>query len=504
MSHNYFKLLLVINLILYICSVALFIVLPEFPTFNYSLFGGNLCLTIFFLIRFRTSLFTLFSSQKFKSFLGQFVNLFLIAAILGMINFLVIKNDYYFDLTRNNLHTLSDQSKKVIKLLGEDELKMVLFASRQKWKKYLNLLRLYDNESRKIELKAYDIDKELALVKLNQVKEEGTLIIEYKGQSFKTIAKDELSVTNLLLKILSPNKKVIYYTVGHNEMSFGDKSAVGANYLKDKIENNHFKLKPLELMTGIPDDASVIMVLNPQIEFLEKEIVYLKKYIENGGSLLFSFSPYFNGVLIENLVGFLKELGLEFHNILTLDRLAKQQGAQASIPVINQYKNHQITEGFNERTIFPISAAFSILSRNKVHWSSLVESTPFPGSWGEVSFEEVKQGKAKFDKVRDLKGPLSLFVVGEAEKSRFAAFASSSFIANQFKGQSNNFNLFLNTLSWMVKEDKLLSLSRPQLEGNIVYISDLQVNLIFYLTIFVIPFLLFGIGILFYIRKLRK
>lgn len=495
------KIIGILTIVLLSCWVSLTITLPEFEILSNITLGIFILFFIIFIKLKWNSIYNFIKSGTFKYLLGHMLNIILTFSVLGLINFIVRNNDYYVDLTKNRLHTLSDQSLQAVALI-DDEIKFELFASRSTWFKYSGLMNLYDNASKKLTIEFYDIDKEISKVGLYQIKEEGTLIAKYKGKNYRTIAKDELHITNLLFKILNPKPRKVYYSVGHNEVSFLDKNQVGADFLREKILNEDIEISPLELNKGIPGDANAIIILNPQIEFLEQEIKNLENYIENGGSLIVTFSPQFNGVIFNKFKTFISELGVDFENLIVLDRLAAQQGAQASIPIVNKYEKHPITEKFQERTLFPLSASFRITDSNR--WMVIANSTPFPASWGEYEFDEIKTGKANYTEGVDLEGPLPLVVVGEIKESRIALFSSTTFISNQFKGQSQNFNFFLNTLNWTMKDDPLIAINRPKLSGNIVYISNMQMNIIFYFSILIIPFIFFLMGVIKYRLRLNS
>ena len=122
-----------------------------------------------------------------------------------------------------------------------------------------------------------------------------------------------------------------------------------------------------------------------------------------------------------------------------------------------------------------------------------------------MNFDEVKLGKAAYNEGLDYEGPLNIIVAGEDKRdSRVLISASTSFISNQFKGQTNNFNLFLNSLSWLARDEALMSLNRPSLKGNIIYVSDIHLSFVFYLVICVVPFIYFGLGIYFYRKKMNS
>lgn len=505
MSEIFKKICIVILSLFFCASLAVSLVASEFETFvivMWYITAGFLMINI--LLHFRT-LKLFLKSRLCKNICLHSVNLFFTVGIFGMINYLVYKNNKVIDFTKSKIHTLSAQSKDTIRLLEQRKLHFQLFATKATWERYLSLLELYHLENPNISIELLDVEKELGLVGLHNIRENGTLIITLNEKSYKTIATNELAVTNLLLKILNPRRKIVYYSVGHNEISLTDKNEVGGDFLREKILDSQFELRSLEMQNGIPSDASAVMILNPQIEFLPMEIENLENYLNAGGGLITSLSPQFNGVMIKNYLQLLGKFGVDFKNGIIIDRLATQQGSQASIPVVNTYGDHKITKNFIGRSLFPISSYLKLENTDYV-WSSIASSTPFPGSWGESNFDEVKAGTAKFDESTDRKGPLVILAAGEnnTKKSRVFIASSSHFIANQFQGQTNNFNLFLNALSWVVKEEALMSLNRPTLNGNLVYISEIQLSIIFYFIILIFPFVLFGVSIYFYRKRLSS
>lgn len=481
------------------------VVAPEFPQVIWGTLGGGVFLLIVLAMWWKETILQVSKTSFFKRLTQNALNYVLILGILGLVNFLVYKNDLTLDFTKNKIHSLSDQSERALKMIkGEDKLILKLFAQKDKWPQYHSLLKLYQAVARnKLDLTYIDTNREPALSELYGVKQDGTLVLEYKGKKQTAVATDELAVTNALLKILNPKKRVLYYTVGHNEMSLFDKNLVGGDYLREKILKANFELKALELQNGIPADCNGVLILNPQIEFIESEIKQLDTYLRKGGSLLFSLAPQFNGLMTKNFLKLLYDYGVTYNNALILDRLATQQGSQPSIPVINSYNlDHEITKKQTERTLFPLSGFFSFNESKVFSWTILVKSTPFPASWGEVSFDEVKTGRATYNEATDFKGPLNIMIAGENKSSRIIGFSSASFISNQFQGQTPNYNLFLNSLSWMIKDEALISLDRPKLAGDLVYVSDMQASVVFYFSVLFFPFIFFIIGIIRYRKKL--
>lgn len=481
-----------------------FFVFPEYAWLWQTSMGISFFSFILGLFFSRQYIVQLTKSTKGRLYIGHIFNFMIITFILGLLNYFVFKHDYFIDLTLNKLHTLSDQSKKIVKEIENKEIELELYASRKEWGQYRRLLDLFKREGDNFQVKFIDLDRELGLVALHSIKENGTLLLRYKGKEWKTVAKSELAVTSLLYKVFSPKKRKLYFSVGHNEMVIKDTSNVGGSYLTEKMIDEGWEVKTVELQYEVPKDANGLFIINPQIDFLEIEIKNLQKFIASGGNLFIALSPRFNEVGFEKFDAFLKSLGIEFVNLIVLDRLAAQQGSQPSIPVISRLEKHEITKGFNGRLLFPISATFR-LENDAYTFSTLAKSIPFPGSWGELSFNEVKNGEAHFDEGKDLKGNLPLFVIGENEnKARIIAISSSAFFSNQFKSQSDNYNFLLSSISWLIRDETKISLTRPNVDGNIIFISDMQANMIFYITIIFMPFIFFGIGIYFFRKRISR
>ena len=495
----------VFSCVLFLISTTMFIVASELVLFNWVTFligSVFLCLSLF--LR-RKILKRSLQSRMVKSLLREVTTFLLVISIIGLFNFLIYQNNVHFDLTKAKIHSLSEQTKKVLERFKDDKLSFTLFAKRADWERYLKLLNMYSKIQPNLEIRAVDVDSEPALVAMNKISENGTLIINYKKNEYRTVLKDELTLTNMLLKIDRPKDMIIYVSSGHSESDFSEEGPEGLSYLGQVLKNSNFKAATHSLAKKIPSDANAFLILKPQLSFSESEIKNLTDYITRGGSLILTLAPRFDKISLTNLERFLSENGVTFINGIALDRLSSSQGGQASVPMINQYpEDTPITKGFSGRTLFPVSSFFEIQNQDGFEWIPAIQTMNFPATWGETDFSEVKSGKAVYNENIDYKGPLNLSVVGKNREGegKIVLFSSTAFITNQFQGQSNNFNLFLNAVSWATDERSIMSLNRPELSGNLVYISDIHFNLVFYMAILLFPFIFFGVGIYLYRRKL--
>lgn len=499
---NFLALFIIISLA--VVTLSMYVVASEYARFNGALLGVTTTLFGLYLIWKRKQVKYLLKDRFVRNLISNIITVVLIFCILGMINYLVVKNDWSADFTVSKLNTLSDQSKQVLQQLKSDKLKITLFSKREDWSRYLKLLNLYKNESANIEVNAIDVDVNPTLVQIHGIKDNGTILVEYKGKAYKSIVRDELSVTNLLLRVLRQKVPKIYTIIGHNELSLENETLQGGSFLKNVLKSANYEVAPHDLSYRVPKDAAMILLLNPKTSFLDKELENLNLYASDGGKIVATFSPQFSELLVKGVLDLFQAKGLTFINGLVLDRLSATQGGEASMPIVNSYDtNHSITKKFQGRSVYPISGFFQTEDQS-YKWKTIIKTTPFPASWGETDFEEVQSGKANYTEQKDFKGPLPLMVVGENNTSRIVAWSSTTFISNQFQGQANNFNLFLNSLAWVVGEEGLSSLDRPEVKGNLVYISDIHLSMIFYLIVLLFPFVFFGMAIFNYRVKLGR
>ncbi len=424
-----------------------------------------------------------------------------------MVNYLGLKDVKYIDITKSQVHTLTEQTNIVLKQI-EAPLKITLFAIRSDWKRYLSLLNLYKYSQTQIEITAIDIDTNPSLVKLNNITETGSVVIDYLGQKTKIKLKDELALTNAIIKLQRSRHIKIYYTIGHGEINHGLQTKEGGEFLANKIKDSNYSLIALDTLRNsqIPKDADALLILGPKDSFLDLELNLIKKYLDDGGDLLVTLGPEFNGVKNKNLYDLMARYGIKFENSIVVDRLSTVQNTQATIPIVNEYNStHPITKKFKGRTLFPLSGAVFNSKAKGYKYTAIAHSSPFPASWAESDLVKVSTGNAVFDN-KDIKGPVSLASVVENIEldSRIAIFSSSSFIVNGYQGQSANFNLFLNTLSWIINDEGIISLNRPKLTNEMIILSTSQITLIFYFSIVFLPFLFFVIAIVRYRIRLKK
>jgi ABC-type uncharacterized transport system involved in gliding motility auxiliary subunit len=503
-----FPLWVIISILILLSSVVLWIAAPEYKTLNIglSLFGTCLLLLLMSLRMKEIKIYV--RSHYFKHVLYHSINVFLILGILGVINYLGNKNFREFDFTKDKSNTLTEQSRRVLEMVKKP-MKMTLYAKREEWSNMLSLLKLYEGQNHKIEMSAIDTDVRPDLVKSEDIAQNGSVVLTYEGKKSQFVLVDELSVTNALLKILRDEKIVLYFVTGHQELTCEDTTNEGISSLCEKLRAQNYEVKNLDLtkIKAIPRDATGVFILGPISGYLPQEAALLETYLKSGGSMFLSLAPAFKAELYDNLVKLAHPFGLNMGKDIVIDRISTVQGAEATIPIIEKYDpEHPITAGFAMRTIFPLSASVRNLEGNDTA-TILARTSGFPGSWAESDLTGVTKGKAEYQEKSDLKGPIGLIGVGERREpnasrdSRFVLLGSSSFLVNAYQGQSGNTTLFLNSVSWMANDEGIISLNRPGVEEVPIILSAQHLQLIFIVSILLVPIIFFGAAIFVYRRR---
>lgn len=498
----------IIDVLVALASVSLWIAAPEFIVLNVSLTAFAIALAGILLIVRIEDVKVFVKSPYFKKSLHHGINTVLVLSILGILNYLGNKNFREFDLTKEKRNSLTEQTVKVVEMV-KTPLKMTLFSKREEWGMILNVLKMYQGKNPKITIDAVDTDLRPDLVKAKGITSNGTVVISYEGKESSFLISDELSVTNALLKTLREEKTVLYFVTGHQELDCTDVSPEGISVLCEKLRAQNYEVKTLNLASvkEVPADATAVLVLGPIAGFFPDEAKRLENYLAKGGSMFLALAPAFKAELYNNLANLAKPYGLALGNDVVVDRVSTVQGGEATIPIISKYdEGHAVTAGFNFRTVFPLSSSVSTIEGNDSA-TLLAMTSPFPGSWAESDLKGVTEGTAKYEEKKDKQGPIGLLGVGEkvgkegASDSRFVLLGSSSFLVNAYQAQSGNTTLFLNTTSWLLNDEGIISFNRPGTEEYPVILSAQHIQMIFVISILLVPIIFFGAGIFVYRRR---
>jgi ABC-type uncharacterized transport system involved in gliding motility auxiliary subunit len=448
-----------------------------------------------------------------------------VVGILGIINYLASRQSKRWDLTQGRIYSLSDQTVKILSGL-DAPVKVMLFARDTDFAQYRDRLDEYGHASTRVSVQYIDADKQPALAKQYEVQTLGTTVFEYKGRVERVTTTTEQDLTNGLIKVLAGKENHAYFTSGHGERDTASSDErTGYSGIAAALQRDNFKVDKVVLVQqgDVPGDATVVVVAGPTIDLFPNEIDALRRYITQGGKVLFMVDPpeKVDSPPLTTLIGLIKEWGVQLGNDVVVDVSGMGQllGTDASVPVAASYPSHAITQRFSYVTAYPLArsvtpASDAAAGPTKPAAQAFIETSP--RSWAELDIKQlISTGKVAMDVSKgDKQGPISLGVAvtaalpgtsaGAGEKKeeaqqkpeiRLAVIGDSDFVANYAGNIRGNADLFLNTVNWLAQQENLIAIRPRQPEDRRLTMTAAQQQNVLWLSVLVLPGLIIGSGV---------
>src|SRR5262249_54407637 len=138
-----------------------------------------------------------------------------------------------------------------------------------------------------------DPDKKPTVARQAQITQYGTIVFDYKGRSERVTSDNEQELTNGVIKVVSGKQRKVYFTSGHGERDTGSSDRDGYSTISAGLGRETYTVEKLVLAQqgSVPDDAAVVVVAGPKIDFFPPEVDALKKYLDKAGKLLLELDP---------------------------------------------------------------------------------------------------------------------------------------------------------------------------------------------------------------------
>ncbi|MGB7439829.1 MAG: Gldg family protein [Coleofasciculaceae cyanobacterium] len=483
----------------------------------------------------------------------------LVLVILGLINFLAIRNGPRIDLTENQFLSLSPLSQQVVQKL-EQPVKVWVFvpsadpADRE-------LLENYHRYGSKLEFDFVDPQVELGAAKKFNVQDYGEVYLEY-GPARQLVQRidqverlSEVKLTNAIARLTSDRYDKVYFLQGHGELSLEEEEG-GLSEAVSALEERNFTTQPLNLTerSAVPEDASLVVVAGPKRALLEKEVKTLINYLSQGGSLLLMIDPDTN----PDLDDLLKNWGVRLDSRIVIDATTTLGFAT---PLVSSYGDHPISKDFgNGYSFYPLARPLEVESVKGVELTPLLITTE--QTWAESNPEEQPP---QFEPESDFPGPLMLGAAlnrqvdsstkssksdnsdkseieeseqpqaspsptseeeasaqdkteteeekasaqdktkteEKTEESRLVVFGDSNFPINGLFEQQLNGDVFINSISWLSRrDDQIISIRPKEQKNRRINLTPIQANALGWTALVILP--LFGFttaGVVWWLRR---
>jgi ABC-type uncharacterized transport system involved in gliding motility auxiliary subunit len=416
------------------------------------------------------------------------------AALVGA-NYIAVKKGRSWDLTKEKLFTLSDQTNKTMKDLKAKVSVQAFYSPSEPEYNELNArFDQYKRLSDKLTVEFVDPLKHPELVQQKNITQAGPRVLFTSGTK-EARAKDigEEALTNAVIEVTRGTTKKVYFVRGHGERSIKDPSERGFQLFADQLRTEGYLVDEIVLAEHkkMPDDTQVLVLAAPAAVLQDGELALVKDYVDNAGKLVVMLDPASDGGLGKMLA----EIGIRVDNDIVVD--PESQSPQMAIA--QQYSNHTITtprEGSGATmSVYPIARSIAKLDEVPVGWDVMEIAKTGNKAWGENDTAALRTGKYEYNEGKDVKGPVAIVAVAQrggdnVPQSRVAVFGNSLFAANTYLNILGNRDIALNAVAWAAKEESRISIRPKQRLSNHLFLTMEQKKR---MTLFAFDLLPFGL-----------
>jgi ABC-type uncharacterized transport system involved in gliding motility auxiliary subunit len=452
------------------------------------------------------------------------VSIVVFVGILVAINYLGTRQNKRWDLTANQVYSLSDQTIKLVRDLKEP-VHVTVFERNDRQQVHKDRLQEYTYYNNLLTVEYIDPDREPTRAGAAKIDTLPTILFEYKGRTERVTSSNEQDLTNALIKVLTGAARKVYFTQGHGEKDTTSSDRGGYSTALEQLKQDNFTAEQLVLVQTktVPDDATIVVIAGPTTDFFPPEIEALNAYVAKGGKVLVMLDPLLKGPAQPLLTQFLTDWGIRAGGDVVLDAsgMGQMLGTDASVPVAAQYPPHAITEGFRVITAYPMARSMApIEGGSNSHTAQPLVNTSAQ-SWAEADIASLSSGKAQVEfnaDKGDKQGPITLAAASSAPatvkppapsgnatpespdsertpETRIVAVGDSDFASNMAIGISGNRDFFMNTMNWLSQQENLIAVRPRQPEDRRLTLTADQQNRIMILSLFIIPGLVFATGV---------
>jgi len=500
-----------VGLALLLSGAVTYVVVDRFTTLVNILLGLGALLLLLFAVFRPDDVRIMLSGRKVRYGLNTFLSILFVVAIAAILYYVAYRNnDWRYDVTETGEFTPLPETLSLLEGLDEPVHIIGFYSAQlsfqqQEARATLDSLTAYTDQ---LTYEFMDPYSNPLLVGQYDLTQDGVLVFtrgEGEGQAFaKASSVAERDLHGALIQVLNPQEKKLYFLTGHGEPAYDSLDEAGIGQLQASLEELGFTLESLNLFTtgSVPEDASAVVVIDPQAFIPAEEVEALRSYLNGGGSLFvaqdFPISQaMFEGLLAgqDTLAPLLAEWGIEVRTDIIVDLELAQAGIADGVTFlgVDFGSSPIITEELPEfGTIYRVARSISVLPTGNVTPIELVRTSA--DAWGETDVQGESGSISQTED--DNAGPLVVAVAAENFDSggRLVVFGDADFIRNGLNTTGGNSILFTNSMNWLARDEYSIELTPRESVQRTVAIPQEQLSLLRWISTWLGPVLMLVIG----------
>lgn len=465
----------------------------------------------------------LLSGKTAQYGLSTFLSSLFFTAIVVLIYFLAYQNpDWRYDATETKEFTPLEETVQLVENLQEP-IHVIGFFNVQgafqeaEARSRLETLQAYTDQ---ISFEFVDPEANPVLAQQYDLTFSNTLVFT-KGEGENEVfskATAPLNDRNLhaaLVQVVNPVEKKAYFITGHGERGYADGGTTGLTNAVSLLEEAGFETAELILfqLDAIPDDASVLVMIDQQAPLTSEELTLVADFVESGGALFVARDALDTDVRAR----------LEESDDLLRDYLQEQWGVTLRRDVVidpgfivansfltflsNSLGSSPITNDLAQfGVVFNVARSLELDASNaNVRQTNLLLTGP--DAWGESSFEEFNTQSGPTPGEGDEQGDLVLATSLEDMETngRLIVVGDTDPFSNELIFQAGNWRFFTNAVNWLADDEVAIELTPRDTVDRQLTVPQSQLNLVVLMTTCLGPLLALIAGlIVWYSRRQRR
>ncbi len=449
------------------------------------------------------------------------------------------------DLTSNKIYSLSAQTESNIRSImnkknenGEYSNEFVIYSFANDYTQD-NLigktLERYAALSNNITLSVLDPAKDSILRNKftgvgDQVEDKTVVVFNSKKNSFRVIKYEDMYYTDkennvsywtLEQKLTSAfmfldsgrAQTNVYFLTGHGETVTNVKFSERAKLLKEKLEEENFKVDNIDLAMNDLRSGDILIVIGPSSDISEQDRDKVIKFLDANGKALFFLDP--SSSRLKNFEAILDHYMIKFKNEIVCENDESRHTQNSPLDLVPEViSNKEITNGIinSKSSVYAGSCAYleeynpssdllTVLPLlNTSDRSVCIPYEDYITGAYENKMSEYTEEKRRCIGLALYQRDSSSMQIDEG--TRICVFSSSELALGERSGSAGNVSLIKNCVNWVDNKTNTISISGVQMNAYELSIADAAtVKTLVTIVIIVIPVLILGGGVIIWLRR---
>lgn len=474
------------------------------------------------------SLKEMFSNKRVRY--GSFASVMTLAviAIIVVLNLIVSQLEIKFDLTKDKMFSLSEQTQNIVSALDKEVNIYPIYTKGYENTQFMEMLDKYKSLSNKIKIEAKDPNLNPVFIKKytenNETISSGSIIVE-SGDRFKVLTPYDLvdyqfnaqiydyqatgialepKVTGAIQYVTTDDLPIIYLLEGHSEPSLNESALTS-------LTNENYTVRSLNILTAgkIPEDTDMLLINPPARDYSQEEVDIVNEYLTKGGKAIFNLALY--STPLPNYEKVLANYGVRPQNMLILEGDRNNSLPGNPLYLIPNLDSHEITNPILDDkmlVILPVTQAIEELAQKNDSTKITPLLTTSKSSYAKRNINSQTVEK----EADDIDGPFNLAVLiedswfndSENYQSKIIVISSTNLLDFNAGIPTANMDFFMNSVNYLVDRQDSVAIRSKSLAMERLTLTANQGLILSAVSVIVIPAIIIIIGVVIWLRRRNK